>query len=380
MTYGTVGNTTATNLIQPELLAESVAAGLPGARVMAKTGAVRIELGLPDGSRGGQTIEVPYFGSIGQMADYADGVPIDVRQILQSSETSTIIRSGIAFNLTDFAQRVTKYADPYGEGSRQIVNSVGDRINRAAITVTFAPLPAKMVKDVYSASAPVRPSRNLFIAAKLLWGDEQDQIVACVVHSFTLQNFLTETDGDGRPLNKLIAQNDELGVYIFEGLPPMFCSDLTPVAFPIVAAGTTPPAVTLAGDALGQYVPRIEVTTGGVRGTALFRYSLDGGLTWLATDVQTAASVQLGETGLIATFAAGTYNVDNVYTSVPKYCSALVKRDAIVAWVNPPNAEDFRDPLRKATISATEILHISHRYVRLPGKTKGGVVHIYHNN
>lgn len=378
--YGTVGNTLASDLIQPELLAEAVRAGLPGALVMGRTGAVRIETGLPEGSRGGQVIQVPYFGSIGEMKDYADGDPIEVRKITQSGETSTIIRSGIAFNLTDFARRVTQYADPYAEGAQQINTAIAARINRAAVVSASAVLPAKMVKDVYNATVPVKPSRNLFISAKMLWGDEQDMIVAGVAHSFTVQNLLLEVDGNGQPMNKLLRHDPVTGVYEFEGMPPMYCSDITPVTFPVTSAGTSPPAVTLSGDALGQYTPRIEITTGGVRGTALFRWSLNNGSTWEQTDVATNASVTLGESGLVATFATGTYSTDNVYTSVPKYCTMLLKAGAIVAWIEPPNAEDFRDPLRKATISATELLHVSHRYNRLAGKTRGGVVHVFHNN
>jgi hypothetical protein len=50
------------------------------------------------------------------------------------------------------------------------------------------------------------------------------------------------------------------------------------------------------------------------------RWSYDGGATW--TTVTTAASVVLGSTGVTATFAAGTYATDNVWTFDP-LCSAL---------------------------------------------------------
>ena len=85
----------------------------------------------------------------------------------------------------------------------------------------------------------------------------------------------------------------------------------------ITAAGTTPPTVTISGtpsSLLAQSL-RIEITTGGTRGTALFRWSLDGGTTWVASGVATAASVALGTSGITAAFATGTYATDNVYTA-----------------------------------------------------------------
>jgi hypothetical protein len=94
----------------------------------------------------------------------------------------------------------------------------------------------------------------------------------------------------------------------------------------VTPTGTNPPTVTLSGNPVAgtdQY--RIEITTLGARGTAVFRWSSDGGTTWTSS-VTTAATVQLGSTGVTATFATGTnYAVDNVYTA-----SAIASDDAIV--------------------------------------------------
>lgn len=82
----------------------------------------------------------------------------------------------------------------------------------------------------------------------------------------------------------------------------------------VVSTGTSPPVVTLTGTPTGYHDVRIEITTGGSRGTAVFKWSSDGGSTY-TTGVTTAATAVLGTTGLTANFATGTYSTDNIYTS-----------------------------------------------------------------
>ena len=102
-------------------------------------------------------------------------------------------------------------------------------------------------------------------------------------------------------------------------------------AGPIVLAsatkggGTTPPAVTLAGN-LNQALPlRIEIDNPGPRGTATFKWArnelgADSPLTlapnWVQTGVTTAASVLLGSTGISAEFPSATYADDQLWNSV----------------------------------------------------------------
>lgn len=83
----------------------------------------------------------------------------------------------------------------------------------------------------------------------------------------------------------------------------------------VSSAGTTPPTVSLTGTPTGYWDLRIEITTGGARGTAVFKWSKDGGATY-TTGVTTAATVALTGTGLTAVFATGTdYATDNIYTA-----------------------------------------------------------------
>lgn len=88
---------------------------------------------------------------------------------------------------------------------------------------------------------------------------------------------------------------------------------VVPALSAVTAAGTTPPTVTVSGTPTDYYDVRVEITTGGARGTAVFKYSLDGGLTY-TTGVTTAATNVLTGTGITVAFATGTYATDNVYT------------------------------------------------------------------
>lgn len=83
----------------------------------------------------------------------------------------------------------------------------------------------------------------------------------------------------------------------------------------VTSAGTAPPVVSLTGTPTGYWDLRIEITTGGARGTAVFKWSSNGGTTY-TTAVTTAATVSLTGTGLTAVFATGTdYSTDNIYTA-----------------------------------------------------------------
>lgn len=83
---------------------------------------------------------------------------------------------------------------------------------------------------------------------------------------------------------------------------------------PVTSSGTAPPVVGASGiPVLSDTSWRVEITTGGTLANAILRYSSDAGSTW-TSNVTSAASVELGDTGVTLTMAAGTYAVDNVYT------------------------------------------------------------------
>lgn len=90
-------------------------------------------------------------------------------------------------------------------------------------------------------------------------------------------------------------------------------SDVLLAMTAVTAAGTTPPTITLTGTPTAYVNLRVECTTLGARGTAVIRYSLDGGTTW-TEGVTTAATISIGA-GLTLNYANATAAVDNVWTA-----------------------------------------------------------------
>lgn len=75
----------------------------------------------------------------------------------------------------------------------------------------------------------------------------------------------------------------------------------------IVVQTGTGPFLILTGQPNQDIIGRIEITTSGAIGISLFRWSIDGGATWVASGVPTALTVPLGTTGLSALFAIGAH-------------------------------------------------------------------------
>lgn len=130
----------------------------------------------------------------------------------------------------------------------------------------------------------------------------------------------------------------------------------------LVPTGTAPPLVVLSGrPTLGSLEMAVEVTTGGPVGTAVMRWSSDGGLTW-TTGVLTAPTVVLGGTGLTATFPSGSYATDNVYsasTPVPEialgWLVSLVNVDFWKRRGANPQDPTFQDALDARTEALAEV-------------------------
>lgn len=76
------------------------------------------------------------------------------------------------------------------------------------------------------------------------------------------------------------------------------------------------PRVDPSGTPAADYASvRVKITTGGTLGNSQFQWSTDDGVTWQAAQA-TGASVSLGATGITLAFAAGTYVVNDVYSSI----------------------------------------------------------------
>jgi hypothetical protein len=367
--------TTRSDVIVPELLQDAVAGAFAGMKCLAGTGAAVIGTGLPGDKRGGDTVTVPYFGNLGELEDVAENVALTPQSISMSSETSTVRRSGKAFEATRWAQTAAM-ADPYAEAQRQFREMIGRRADKALIDAAVA----SACRPRRSPTCSARPRRprcptTRGVNGRMVFGDESDSVVGAAVHSKVFTDLLKLKDGEALPL---LTSPTDGGISRFVGVP-LIVSDRAPVEYGVTSAGTTPPTVALTGNSIGKLTFSLEVTTGGTRGTAIFKWSSDGGTTY-TTGVTTAATVVLGDTGITATFAAGTYATDNVYTSVAKYVTVLFRRGALAFWYNEsPRVLADTDILVDADVTAVHVYWAAHRYSRLPGSTKSGIALIKTN-
>jgi HK97 family phage major capsid protein len=281
-------------VIVTEILQAAVKGQLAGMRVFDSSPACVIN-GSLGSSQGGDTIKIPYFGTLGELDDLAaEGDALTPASLSQTSETATVSHSGKAFEATQWAiLAADPRSDPYVEGARQIGESTRRRVDKALIDVAVA-TDAPMTVDVYNASTPRNMDYDLFLSGRRLWGDEQDDIVGMVVHSKVLFDMYGLRDSTGRPL--LIDMADG-GQPRFLGIPVKVSDRLTATA-----------------------------------------------------------------------------------DSPAKYTSLILKRNALAFWYNAaPTVYSVVDPAADTRLTYTHIYWAAHRYSRLPGSTKSGVVILKHN-
>lgn len=193
--------TTRSNLVIPEILADAVQGQFEGMRALYGTGAAVVNDSLPAGARGGDTIRVPYFGTLGELDDLtAEGAAAVPTALAMSSEQATVQHSAKAVEITAWAQLAAAYADPYAEAARQFRIMAERRADKALLDAATASLPGSQIVDVYNSTVPKVLGWDTMVDAKLAWGDEQGDIAALVVHSKVLGDLMKQKDTTGRPL------------------------------------------------------------------------------------------------------------------------------------------------------------------------------------
>ncbi len=123
----------------------------------------------------------------------------------------------------------------------------------------------------------------------------------------------------------------------FPGAPSPFDA----VAF--VGDGTSVPTIASSATSDGDYEVRVDIVTGGQRGSAgiTYKYSLDGGRTYSKTfALGTNISIAIGTTGIVFDLAAGTlvagdYWTAAAYAPVPTAGAALSALNSLSASVQP---------------------------------------------
>lgn len=212
-----MATTHTTDLINPEVLAETVTTGFAGMQILNGTPAAVVAQGLPGDLRGGDTVRVPRFANIGELEDVDEGEALTPAKLSMTADETTVQRAGKAFSITEWARLAAAYADPYAEAARQIVEGVARRADKALLDAALKPGADLLTLDISAMSGgAAKLSWDAIVDAKQLWGDEQDDIVMLASNSATLGSLYKLRDGTGKPL---LSDAVNGGLPSFMGIP-----------------------------------------------------------------------------------------------------------------------------------------------------------------
>jgi hypothetical protein len=195
-----MGTTTKSNVIIPEILADALKGGFAGMPVFSGTGAAIIKTGLSAGrSNVGEEVTVPYFSSLGEAEDLtADGDALTPATLQGTSEKATVRQSGKAFEITRWAQ--SGVGDPYAEGKRQVLATLGRRIDKGLIEVAKVETGwSDYVNDESSTGAGTL-TYDAIVRSLVKFGDENSDLAVFACHSKVYYDLLMIKDSTGRPL------------------------------------------------------------------------------------------------------------------------------------------------------------------------------------
>jgi hypothetical protein len=397
-----------TDMVDVQILADAVRGRFRGKNalmgsILVSRGAVRVSGTMPGSGRSaiGKKIDIPYFGTLGKFVANADGSAVTPQKVAQVLEQATVARLSLAAEVSVWAQGLAQVDPAVGDPYEEAVN----QLEAAAVIAMDETMVAEMkgtelVLDVYNATTPVYNSWDLTVDAKTLWGDEQDNIVAMVVHSQSLADMAKEKNSNG---NSLLLVNNQQGaesIQTYNGVP-VLVSDKVPLdgsaMGAVTSSGTSPPVATLTGTPLGPWKLVIDAITGDAT-TITFRFSTDGGNTWSVstltaqdngtpvalTDTAVDSLVGVnGATGISVAFASGTFNADNLWKAKAnlKVTDMILQQDAGGFWFNAAAlaAQFDKDILADADIAAMHLYCAPKRYRRRRAGSRPGVVAIKHN-
>lgn len=159
------------NLINPQVMADMISAGLPAKIRFAPL--AKIDTTLT--ARPGNTITVPKYAYIGEAEDVAEGVAMGTTVLTASTTEATVKKAGKAVELTDEAV-LSGYGDPVGEATNQLKMSIADKLDSDCYTAL------KSASLVYDGSAGVINYNGIVDAVDLFEEEDDNAVKVIVVH------------------------------------------------------------------------------------------------------------------------------------------------------------------------------------------------------
>ena len=152
------------SLFNPQVVADLIDTKLTDNMVFAPL--AKIDYTLQ--GRAGNTVTLPYYSYIGAASSVSEGYDIGIRKLTQSTSSVTIVKYGVAVQLTDEAV-LSGYGNPIGEAATQIATAIDDAMDNALLAALAA---NSASEQNYSASAALAPEDIPLALAK--FGEDND--------------------------------------------------------------------------------------------------------------------------------------------------------------------------------------------------------------
>lgn len=202
-----MGFTKRSDIVIPELLIEAIQGEFAGKILLYGTNAAVVSNTLPGNKKGGDTVSVPYFGTLGEAELLNEGEALTPEGLTETKEQATVQRGGKAFETTEWA-RMAANADPYEEAARQFGVIMRRLFDSQLIAAATASLPSAFINDV-TGTPGVTLNYDVVADTTGLWGDQQENIELIGVHSKVYRDLLKLKDTTGRNLLQLPTQGNE---------------------------------------------------------------------------------------------------------------------------------------------------------------------------
>lgn len=172
-----VNTTTGTylsSLFNPQVVADVLNTKLTDNMVFAPL--ARLDYTLQ--GRAGNTVTLPYYSYIGMASSVSEGYDIGIRKLVQSTSSVTIVKYGVAVQLTDEAV-LSGYGDPLGEATTQIATSIDDAMDNTLLTAMAANSASEQNYTTSGSTVPLAPADVPLALAK--YGEDMDGQKALLV-------------------------------------------------------------------------------------------------------------------------------------------------------------------------------------------------------
>ena len=160
-----------TNLVNPQVMADMISAGLPSKVKFAPFARVDTTLA----GQAGDTITIPQYAYIGDATDLVEGVAMGTTVLTATTQTATIKAAGKAVEITDQAA-LSAYGDPVGQAEKQLEESIASKVDTDFVTALAG---ATLTHDI-GATATI--SYEAIVDAVDKFEDEDDEVKVLFIH------------------------------------------------------------------------------------------------------------------------------------------------------------------------------------------------------